>query len=262
MRVLAAIVPALLASACATTGAQQAEQPQQLRPGEPPYDRAARAAVGRQDILTQMAFWAQEYESHPQDLESAQKFIDALRLGGRSERASAIALEALEKFPTDTILMRSYGLTLMVSGKPQEALRPLAMAASADAADWRIRSVLGAALDQLNRPVQARQAYQEALALKADDPGVLTNLGVSYLMTGDAADAEAQLQKAAALPGATSETRVNLAVAVALQGRFEEAERIQRVDLPPEMVSANMAYLRALQSDPRRWGELRNTGRR
>ena len=158
--------------------------------------------------------------------------------------------------------MRSYGIALLTSGKAQDALRPLAMAASADPKDWSIRSALGAALDQLNRPEQARQAYQEALALKADDPGVLTNLGVSYLMTGDAGQAEGILQKAAALPGATSETRVNLAIAEALQGKFDEAERLQRVDLPPEMVAANMAYLRTLQSNPRRWGELNSAGRR
>lgn len=293
MRAAVAIVPMLFATACATVGAQHAQQPpasgaqqahndaqQQpapahrakrsrhaandpaLQPGEPPFDRAARAAVAHQDNLTQMTFWAQEYEMHPQDLETAQKFVDALRLGGRAERGAAVALEALEKHPNDQQLMRSYGLALLVSGKPQDALRPLAMAASSDPKDWSIRSALGAALDQVNRPDQARQAYQEALALKADDPGVLTNLGVSYLMTGDAGQAEGILQKAAALPGATSETRVNLAIAEALQGKFDEAERLQRVDLPPEMVAANMAYLRTLQSNPRRWGELNSTGRR
>ena len=55
---------------------------------------------------------------------------------------------------------------------------------------------------------------------------------------------------------------MNLSVAIALQGRFEEAERIQRVDVPPAMIAANMAYLRALQTDPRRWGELQSGRRR
>jgi Flp pilus assembly protein TadD len=264
MRLAAALIPALLAAACATTGerpAANAADPA-LQPGEPPFDRAARAAAGRQDMLSQMTFWAGEYQNHPKDLESAQKFVDALRLGGRTERAVAVAAEALEQHPADPHLLRAYGLSLLSAGKPQDALRPLALIAQGDASDWRIRSALGAALDQLNRPSEARAAYREALALKPDDPGVLTNLGVSYLMTGEPAQAEESLQKAAALPGAPAETRVNLAVAVALQGRFEEAERIQRVDLPPDMVAANMAYLRGLQSDPRRWDELRGGGGR
>lgn len=253
---IAALAPALMLAACATT--QEAAAPA-LAPGEPAFDRAAREAAGRQDMLSQMTFWAREYQIHPNDLESAQKFVEALRLGGRADRAAAVALEALEKHPDDKILLRNYGLALLVAGKPQDALRPLALIAAGDPADWRIRSALGAALDQLNRPLEARAAYREALAIKADEASVLTNLGVSHLLAGEAAEAEAVLQKAAALPGASAETRVNLAVAIALQGRFEEAERIQRVDLPPEMVAANMAYLRGLQSDPRRWNELRGS---
>lgn len=256
MRVLAALLPVALLGACATTGVQHAAEPA-LQPGEPPFDRPARAAAERQDVLSQMTFWAQEYQNHPNDLESAQKFVDALRHGGRADRAAAVAVEALEKHPDERGLVRSLGLSLLVAGKPQDSLRPLALAASGDPQDWQARSALGAALDQLNRPVEARQAYQEALALRPDEPSVLTNLGVSYLMTGDAPQAEEALEKAASLPGASAETRVNLAIALALQGRFDEAERIQRVDLPPDMVSANMAYLRGLQSDPRRWGELR-----
>jgi len=258
MRSAFAFVPVLMVAACATTAPDATEA---RRPGEPPFDRAARTAIDRQDMLTQMTFWAQEYAVYPHDLETAQKFVDSLRFGGRADRAASVALEALERHPEDRKLMRSFGLALLTAGKPQEALRPLAMAARDDAKDWSVRSALGAALDQLGRPVEARQAYREALAIKADDAGVLTNMGVSLLMTGDVADAEKTLQQAAALPGASAETRMNLSVAIALQGRFEEAERIQRIDVPTDMIAANMAYLRALQSDPRRWGELR-TGRR
>jgi Flp pilus assembly protein TadD len=259
MRRFTAVLPVLLAAACATAGEKTAEAG---RPGTPQIDRAARTAIERQDTLTQMTFWAQEYAVHPQDLETAQKFVDALRYGGRADRAATVALEALEKHPDDRKLMRSYGLALLASGKPRDALRPLALAAQGDAKDWSIRSALGAALDQVGRPVEARQAYREALAIKADDAGVLTNMGVSFLMTGDMADAEKMLQQAAALPGASAETRMNLSIAIALQGRFEEAERIQRIDVPPDMIAANMAYLRALQTDPRRWGELQSTKRR
>ena len=260
MRMAAALVPAVLVAACATTG-QEAQQ-QALKPGEPPFDRAARAAVERQDMLAQMTFWAQESAIHPDDLETAQKFVDALRFGGRPDRAAIVAIGALEKHPDDKHLMRSYGLALLSSGKPQDALRPLALATQGDPKDWSIRSALGAALDQLGRPDEARQAYREALAIKADEPAVLTNLGVSYLMTGDPGEAEKTLQQAVALPGASAETRMNLSIALALQGKFDEAERIQRIDVPPDMIAANMTYLRALQTDPRRWGELQSGRRR
>lgn len=250
--------PAMLLAACATTG--QEARPA-ATPGAPTVDRAARDAAGRQDMLSQMTFWARETQLFPDDLEAAQKFAESLRLGGRADRAVEVALGALEKHPEDKVLMRTYGLSLLIAGRPQDAIRPLALIAAGDPKDWRIRSALGAALDQVNRSNEARAAYREALALRPDDAGVLTNLGVSYLMTGDAEEAEETLKRAAAQPGASAETRVNLAIAVALQGRFDEAERLQRVDLPPDMVAANMTYLRALQSDPRRWGEL-SSGRR
>ncbi len=82
---------------------------------------------------------------------------------------------------------------------------------------------------------EARSVYKEALAIKSDDPGVLTNLGVSYLVAGDAQNAEKLLRQASALPGAPPEARQNLALAVGLQGRLDEAEQLQKVDLPPAL---------------------------
>ena len=106
----------------------------------------------------------------------------------------------------------------------------------------------------------ARRAYGEALAVVPDDPRVLTNLGVSHIMAGEAVEAEAVLRRAAAQPNAPAEARQNLAVAIALQGRFDEAEQIVRIDLPPAQAAANMTYLRGLFSDSRRWGDLGRGG--
>jgi len=38
--------------------------------------------------------------------------------------------------------------------------------------------------------------------------------------------------------------RQNLSLVLGLQGKLDEAEKIQRQDLPPELADANMAYLR------------------
>ncbi|HEY9217886.1 MAG TPA: pilus assembly protein TadD, partial [Phenylobacterium sp.] len=40
--------------------------------------------------------------------------------------------------------------------------------------------------------------------------------------------------------------RQNLALVLGLQGRYDEAERLARQDLPPELVANNMAYLRSV----------------
>ena len=221
-----------------------------------PVDRQARQRVTREDMLTQMAFWAGEYQAFPNDLEAAQRFADALRKGGRADRAAEIAGEALGRFPEDSELLTIYGLAQIAANHPQEALRPLALVAHTEPQNWRVRSALGAALDQVGRFTDARRAYQEALAIEPNQPRVLTNLGVSHIMAGEPEEAETILRQAVALSGAPPEARQNLAIALALQGEFDEAEQIERVDLPPAQAAANIVYLRGLLSDPRRWGDM------
>lgn len=258
-------------AACATSGqhanadnatslAQNSPDAARQRPARatPPRapDRRAREQITHQDMLTQMAFWASEYDTFPNDLEAAQRFAEALRKGGRADRAAAIAQEALQRFPSDKPLTLTYGLAQIAARNPQEAVRPLTAIAAGDPRDWRVRSALGAALDQVGRFAEARQAYQEALAIQPNEPSVLTNMGVSHLMEGDPAGAEPLLRQAMAQPNAPPESRQNLAIAVALQGRFDEAQRLERMDLPPAQAAANIEYLRGLLSDPHRWGDV------
>lgn len=224
--------------------------------GVPKIDAAARAAIEREDGLAQMTFWASEFAAFPNDAEAAWKFADALRKAGRAERAVEVASSGLAVNADSRPLIRSYGLALLGAGRSGEALRALTIAAQRDPQDWRTLSSLGVALDEQGRYEEARDAYKRALAIKPDDPGVLTNLGVSHLMVGQTHEAEVILKQAAALPNATAETRQNLSLAVGLQGRFDEAEQLQKIDLPPAMVANNMAYMRGLIIDERRWGDL------
>lgn len=246
---IASLIALTTLGACAT-GGPQASQAAVIDPD------SSRARIVREDMLTQMAFWAQEYAANPDDIEAARSFSETLRLGGRHERAAQVAGEALGRHAGDAQLLRTLGLAYIGAQRPQEALRPLALAARTDASDWRSRSALGVALDQLGRYAEARRAYEEALAIQPDEPGVLTNMGVSHLMAGEPEQAEQILRQAAALPNAPPAARQNLALAVGLQGRFDEAEQLERIDLPPQLVAENMQYIRGLLSDGRRWSDL------
>ena len=223
-------------------------------------DRDARARIGREDMLTQMAFWAGEYDTFPNDLEAAQQFAEALRRGGRLDRAVQVANEAIGRFPQDQQLMLTYGMAQVALNHGQDALRPLALVAQAQPQNWRVRSALGVALDQVGRYEEARQAYREALGLRPNDPIVLSNLGMSHLLAGEPDDAETLLRQALAQPNPPLEARQNLAVAIALQGRFDEAAQIERADLPPAQAEANIEYLRSLLSDPRSWRDMHRGG--
>lgn len=267
-RQFAAFPLALLAAsslaACATTGGGSSQSVADAAVGAPqgarPIDRRAREQIAREDAITQMAFWAGEYQTFPNDLEAAQRFSEVLRKGGRTDRAAQIAGEALNRFPEDAALLTTYGLAQITLSNPQQALRPLAMVAASDTQNWRVRSALGAALDQLGRYSEARRAYQEALAIEPNNVRVLTNMGVSHLMAGEPEEAEPILRQAVAVPGAPAEARQNLAIALALQGKFDEAEQIERIDLPPAQAAQNIQYLRGLLSDPRRWNDVGRPG--
>ncbi|MGE3142985.1 MAG: tetratricopeptide repeat protein [Hyphomonadaceae bacterium] len=237
-----------------TQESSQGREAQRLSARE---EHAARERIGREDILTQMTFWAQRYSNTPDDRDVAEHFAEALRLGGRNDRAAQVAQEALARFPDNAALLQTLGSALIAAGNPNDALRPLALVAHADARDWKSRVTLGVALDQLGRTAEARRAYQEALAIAPDNPIILTNLGVSHLLAAEPADAETVLRQAAALPNAPMEARQNLALAVGLQGRFDEAEQLERIDLPPAIVAQNMDFIRGLISDPRSWRDMR-----
>jgi len=256
-RLPAALLAVTALAACATAG-EGSGQSAQLAGAQAarPVDRQARERIGREEMLTQMAFWAGEYQTFPNDLEAARRFAESLRLGGRTDRAAQIAAEALGRFPDDHELMTTFGLAQIALGQPQNALRALALVAQSEPENWRVRSALGAALDQTGRFQEARLAYQEALALHPNDPRILTNLGVSHLLEGDPNAAEPILRQASQLPGAPLQARQNLSIALALMGRFQEAEALQLADLPPAQAAANIAYLRGLTSDTRRWGDL------
>ena len=70
---------------------------------------------------------------------------------------------------------------------------------------------------------------------------------MSYAAAGDRAQAEQLLRRAVAKPDATITERQNLALVIGLQGRIEEAERLIRADLPPDVASSNLAYLKSMQ---------------
>ena len=106
----------------------------------------------------------------------------------------------------------------------------------------------GTALDQLGRHDEARRYYASALKIVPEEPSVLSNLGMSYVLSKDLPKAEENLRRAYGSAAADTRVRQNLGLVVGLQGRFAEAETIVKADLPPEEAAANVAYLKQMLS--------------
>ena len=119
-------------------------------------------------------------------------------------------------------------------------------------------SAQGAVLDQLECPAEARDYYQQALRLVPGEPSILSNLGMSYLLTNELPQSENYLRQAIQRPGTDSRVRQNLALVVGLQGRFEEAEKIAAGELSAADAQANVTYLRQMLSQQNAWNLLKN----
>jgi Flp pilus assembly protein TadD len=109
----------------------------------------------------------------------------------------------------------------------------------------------------MGRNREARELYKQALTIAPHEAPLHANLGLSYAMTNDLAEAEAHLRTAVRMRGATSQIRQNLALIVGLQGRFDECRAMCAAELGPEQVEANMAYIRALLTQQNRWEAIK-----
>ena len=59
-------------------------------------------------------------------------------------------------------------------------------------------------------------------------------------------------------PSAAATAKLNLALVVGLQGRFDEAEKIASQELSPEQAQANVAYLRQMLAQQNAWSQLKD----
>ena len=186
------------------------------------------------------------YRANPGDAQAAMDYARALRATEQRAQAVAVLQQASIRNPHDMKLLGAYGRALADAGEYAEALDALERAHTPDNPDWQILNAQGAVLDQMGRHTEAQRYYSAALKISPNNPSVLSNLGLSYLLEKNLKRAELTLRKAAAQPNASPKVRQNLALVVGLQGRFAEAEKIASADLSESEAAANVAYLRQM----------------
>jgi len=200
------------------------------------------------DPRRDLEVYAERYRADPKDVEAALRYGKALRATGQKSQAVAVLEQASIAHPSNKALLAGYGRALADNGNFQQAFDVLGRAHSPDNPDWRILSAQGATLDQLGRFEEARQYYSSALKITPDEPTVLSNLALSYVLSKDLPKAEETLRQAHSRAGNDPRVRANLALVVGLRGNMAEAEKIAKADLPPEEAAANVAQLKTLLS--------------
>ena len=200
------------------------------------------------DPRNSLEVYGEHYRNNPKDADAALAYGQALRATGQRAQAVAVLEQATIAHPGNKPLLAAYGRALADNGNFQQAFDVLTRAHSPDNPDWRILSVQGTALDQLGRHDEARGYYASALKIAPEEPSVLSNLGLSYVLSRDLPKAEEILRRAFANTRADARVRQNLGLVVGLQGRFAEAETIVKADLPADEAAANVAYLKQMLS--------------
>jgi Flp pilus assembly protein TadD len=193
-------------------------------------------------------FYQDRFRANPGDAQAALQYGMALRAAGQKSQAVAVLEQATLAHPGDKALLAGYGRALADNANFQQAFDVLSRAHTPENPDWRILSAQGAVLDQLGRGEEARQYYASALRISPDEPSVLSNLGLSYVLSKDLRMAEETLRRAYGRPNADPRVRQNLALVVGLRGHVAEAESIMKADRPAAEAAADIARLRHLLS--------------
>jgi Flp pilus assembly protein TadD len=227
-------------------------------PDTPSADPTPTGSLGDAS-LTATSLAAQAWRKDPRNRKSGLAYARGLMALARPDEAVKVVEELARRNPDDLELAAYLGKIMVQSGRLQDGEKELRRAIAGGADDWRIRSALGSALDQQGRYQEARQCYEQALKLQPNEVSVINNLAMSYILAGDLKTAETRLRRALALPKGDRNARVrqNLALAVGLQGRFDEAKEIASRDLPTDKVEADGAYLKGMLSESDPWEQLR-----
>lgn len=220
-----------------------------------------RAGYDRADALTRSVFWTEQAEIDPLDPVAGVKAAQALRELGRYDEAADLAQRVMLVQPGNYDAMLEVGRGHIARGQAFYGIAALEQARDERPDDWRPWSLLGTAYEQVRRPDDARAAWAHALTLSPDNPDVLTNMAIAEMTRGDTQAAEPLLRRAAAQPGASLKVKLNLAMAIGLNGKMDEAEQMLRRALPPDAADRNLEWLRARGAtasvdQARTWGSL------
>ncbi|GAC1562342.1 MAG: tetratricopeptide repeat protein [Beijerinckiaceae bacterium] len=200
--------------------------------------------------------WGQRYDRNPRDKKTAMTYADALRALGQHAQAVAVLQGLAARNVNDREVLGAYGKSLAEAGRLREAADVLANAHTPERPNWSILSAQGSVADQLGDHDQAQNYYKAALQIRPDEATIMSNLGLSYALSRRLPLAEETLRGAATRPGADMRVRQNLALVLALEGKFNEAEDLSRRDLAPIDAAANVASIRKMIAQSNTWRDL------
>lgn len=115
------------------------------------------------------------------------------------------------------------GHSFLLSGRINEAIAELSMAASLDPKLGEAHNLLGVAFDKKGLAGRAKESYERAVKTEPEDAQTLNNLGFSLYQSGNYRAAIDRLKRAVKLAPHDERILNNLGLALCRSGRFEDA---------------------------------------
>ena len=119
------------------------------------------------------------------NLEDSIRQAQLLRLAGQYPEAIKHLSQLMLVASDDERVISEYGKTLTSMGRATDAVNFLTRAQQLQPTDWTLYSAMGVAYDQLGDQANAKDAYEHALALKPEEPSVLSNFALSRMLAKD-----------------------------------------------------------------------------
>lgn len=194
-------------------------------------------------------YWQGVFETNDKDRQAAVELAHLYRRLGQYHEAVAVTTKALEYRPRDPQLLYEHGTSYIGAGYAQEAIEALNYALYGSPQDWRILSALGAAYSQLGEGAAARGFFEQALAQNPGEPSILNNLGFLLISEGEPARAEKLLRQALSSENPPPVARQYLAASLAMQGDFEQAQRIALAYEDFSMIDATLQAIETIRKN-------------
>lgn len=240
-----AIGAAVMTSACAGSGGIGGDSLAML--SSEASEKHAPKTTGTQALLEATDYWRKEYTKKPRDKKVALNYARNLKAMGQKKQALNVLQHAANLHSNNKDIASEYGRLALDLGQVSVAERLLAVADDPAKPDWRVISARGTVFAKKGQFNAALPLYQRALAIAPGETSVLNNLALAQMMNGDAKSAEALLRQAAgsASPHARK-AKQNLALALGVQGKYNEAQQTASAVLPKSQAAANADYLKKL----------------
>ena len=140
-----------------------------------------------------------------------------LRAKGDYAGATQILSQLMLVAPDNSRVVGEYGKNLVLQGRSKESLDFLKRGVQLQPGDWTLYSATGVAYDQMGDYANAKLAYQQALAIKPGDAGVLNNFALSRMQAKDLSGARQLMTQASATGGSDPKIARNIALLTSLE---------------------------------------------